>query len=83
MKRKRGWSREFPTGRGRRFGVDDVPLGLLRQAKAKAKREGVSLRVKILRFLAAWVAEPESQTGHEPMRIQVNIARNDEIVRTD
>ena len=61
MKRKRGWSNEFPTGGDttRKIGVDDVPAGLLRRVKAKAKRQGVSVRVVILRFLTRWVNEPD------------------------
>jgi hypothetical protein len=57
MKSKRGYSNEFPTGlrNGRKIGIDDVPAGLLRAARARARREGVSLRVQILRMLSAWV----------------------------
>lgn len=57
-KRTRGYSREFPTGLGvrRRLEVDWVPPGLLRDAKRKAKRERVSLRVLCLRYLRDWVA---------------------------
>lgn len=60
--KKRGYSREFPTGgplaRRRRLDIDWVPPALLRAAKQKAKRTGVSLRVVVLRYLQAWVAEP-------------------------
>lgn len=56
-KPKRGYSREFPTGgpNRKKFEVDWVPPGLLRDAKRKAKRERVSLRVVILRWLTEWV----------------------------
>lgn len=58
--RKRGYSREFPTGQlpRRRFQIDWVPPGLLLAAKRKAKREGVSLRTKVLGLLKTWVEEP-------------------------
>lgn len=56
-RRKRGYSNEFPTGvqPNRKIGVDWVPPKLLRAARARAKREGISLRVQILRLLTAWV----------------------------
>jgi hypothetical protein len=61
MTRRRGWSNEFPTGvePRRRFDVDWAPLGLWRRVQAKAKRQGVSVRVVILRFLTRWVDEPD------------------------
>lgn len=56
-KRKRAYSNEFPTGvlPNRKIGIDWVPPRLLRAARARAKRENVSLRVQILRMLSAWV----------------------------
>jgi len=56
-KPKRGYSREFPTGGSNRkkLEIDWVPPALLRDAKLKAKREGVSLRALILGWLKAWV----------------------------
>lgn len=58
--RKRGYSNEFQTGvkPNRKIGVDWVPPKLLRAVRAKAKREGVSVRVIILRFLTSWVEAP-------------------------
>lgn len=55
---KRGYSHEFPTGgtNRKRLDVDYVPPALLRAAKLKAKREGTSLRVVVLRLLKDWVA---------------------------
>lgn len=57
MKRKRGWSHEFPTGTlpNLKIWIDWVPPTLMRQVRAKANREGVSLRVLILRMLTSWV----------------------------
>jgi hypothetical protein len=56
---KRGYSREFPIGddltRRRKLEIDWVPPWLFRAARQKAKREGISLRVIILRWLTAWV----------------------------
>lgn len=74
-RRKRGYSREFPTGEGerKRLFVDWVPPKLLKAATAKATRNGVSLRVVILRLLSSWagiaapaVPKPESTTGEPP-----------------
>jgi hypothetical protein len=62
VKRKRAYSREFPTGGVRRkLDIDWVPPSLLVSAKAKARRQGVSLRVAILRLLRTWVSEPEGR----------------------
>lgn len=54
---KRGYSREFkPHGdTGKRYLLDDIPAGLWADVKAKAKREGVSLRALILSLLRDWV----------------------------
>jgi hypothetical protein len=54
---KRGYSREFkPHGNtGKRYLLDDIPAGLWAAVRAKAKREGVSLRALILRLLTDWV----------------------------
>ena len=55
---KRGYSREFrPHGdTGKRYLLDDIPAGLWADVRAKAKREGISVRALILRLLKAWVA---------------------------
>jgi predicted HicB family RNase H-like nuclease len=54
---KRGYSREFTPKTERRVQlmIDRVPPTLLNAAKAKAKREGVSLRALILGWLKAWI----------------------------
>jgi hypothetical protein len=64
---KRGYSREFTpqTDRRVRFEVDRIPPTLYDAVKAKAKREGVSLRALTLRL---WKRDPlslapESATG--------------------
>jgi hypothetical protein len=54
---KRGYSREFtPHGdTGKRYLLDDIPAGLWAAVKAKAKREGMSVRALILQLLTEWV----------------------------
>lgn len=53
---KRGYSREFTpqTDRRVRFEVDRIPPTLYEAVKAKAKREGVSLRALTLGLWKAW-----------------------------
>ena len=55
---KRGYSREFTpkTERRVRFEVDRIPPTLYDAVKAKAKREGISLRALILTLLKNWLA---------------------------
>jgi hypothetical protein len=57
MSAKRGYSRDFtPHGEsGKRYLLDEIPAGLWAEVKAKAKREGVSLRALILRLLTEWL----------------------------
>ena len=54
---KRGYSREFTpqTERRVRFEVDRIPPTLYESVKAKAKREGVSLRALTLRLWKEWL----------------------------
>jgi hypothetical protein len=54
---KRDYSREFPTTRSKRvyFMLDKIPPALWIRVKAKAKRDGVSLRALILGWLKEWV----------------------------
>lgn len=54
---KRGYSREFTPKTERRVQlmIDRVPPTLLNAAKAKAKREGISLRALILGWLKDWI----------------------------
>lgn len=53
---KRGYSREFTPKTTRRVQllIDRIPPTLFNAAKAKAKREGVSLRALILGWLKDW-----------------------------
>lgn len=54
---KRGYSREFTPKTERRvmLTIDRIPPTLYEAAKAKARREGVSLRALVLKFLSEWV----------------------------
>lgn len=56
MAKKRGYSREFTPRTERRcqFTFDKVPAMLYDRVKAKAKREGVSLRGLVLNWLKEW-----------------------------
>ena len=55
---KRGYSDEFPTTREKRvyFMIDKIPPALWIRVKAKAKRDGVSLRALILGWLKDWIS---------------------------
>lgn len=57
MTKKRGYSREFTpqTDRRVRFEIDRIPPTLWDAVKARAKREGVSLRALVLSLLKEWV----------------------------
>jgi hypothetical protein len=57
MTKKRGYSDEFPTTREKRvyFMLDKIPPALWIRVKAKAKREGVSLRALILGWCKEWI----------------------------
>ena len=59
---KRGYSREFTPRSGRRVQlvIDRVPPMLYEVVKAKAKREGVSLRSLVLGLLKHWVTDNRS-----------------------
>jgi hypothetical protein len=60
MAKKRGYSRDFkPHGEtGKRYLLDKIPAGLWRDAQAKAKREGVSMRALILKLLTDYIGRP-------------------------
>lgn len=62
-KAKRGYSREFPTTREKRvsFMLDKIPPALWIRVKAKAKREGVSLRALILGWLREWAVSSSEE----------------------
>jgi hypothetical protein len=55
---RRGYSRAFtPRGQsGRRYLLDAIPAGLWTAVRARARREGISLRALILQLLTEWVA---------------------------
>ena len=56
---KRGYSRDFTprTDTYGRYLLDKIPATLWREAKAKAKREGVSMRALLLGFLRDWLEQ--------------------------
>jgi len=56
-KTTRGYSRGFrPVGdTGKRYMLDAIPAGLWTAVRAKARREGISLRALILSQLESWV----------------------------
>ena len=59
---KRGYSRDF-TARGdtgKNYLLDNVPAPLWLKAKAKAKREGKSMRAAILTLVKAWVEDAQA-----------------------
>ena len=59
MAKKRGYSREFTPKTERRVQlvIDRIPPTLYNAVKAKAKREGVSLRALVLGWLKEWTLE--------------------------
>lgn len=56
---KRGYSREFTpkTERRVRFEVDRIPPTLYDAVKAKAQRDGVSMRTLTLRLWSSWLTD--------------------------
>ena len=56
---KRGYSREFRPrkGSGKRYNLDQIPAGLWDEVRAKAKRQGISIRALILHLLRRWLTE--------------------------
>lgn len=59
---KRGYSRAF-TPRSdipARYLLDDIPPTLWREVRAKAKREGTSVRALILTLLKMWLDRPSA-----------------------
>ena len=55
---KRGYSKAFtPRSEGYgRYLLDKIPATLWREAKAKSKRDGVSIRAVLLEALKAWAS---------------------------
>jgi len=68
MAKKRGYSREFTPKTERRVQllIDRIPPTLYDAVRAKAKREGVSLRALVLGWLKDWVASQEPTAPEEP-----------------
>jgi hypothetical protein len=60
---KRGYSRKFTpkTERRVRFEVDRIPPSLYDAVRAKAKREGISLRALTLELWSNWVVNTVTQ----------------------
>jgi len=56
---KRGYSRDFTphADTGKRYMLDAIPAGFWSAVRAKAKREGISLRALILQLLTTWLDE--------------------------
>jgi hypothetical protein len=55
---KRGYSRDFPvTGERTTYLLADIPSGFWLRVRAKAKREGVSMRALILQLLTTWMED--------------------------
>ena len=56
---KRGYSKDFTphADSGKRYLLDNIPAGLWAEVKAKAKREGISVRALILQLLTKWIHE--------------------------
>lgn len=61
MTKKRGYTYDFTpkTDKHGRYLLDKIPADLWRRVKAKARRDGVSVRAVLLRFLSEWVAKQE------------------------
>lgn len=58
---KRPYSREFPRqSNSKDYALQGIPAGLLRAARAKAKRDHLSLRIVLLRFMRAYVDGAEA-----------------------
>jgi predicted HicB family RNase H-like nuclease len=62
---KRQYSREFTPQTTRRvmLTIDRIPPTLYDAVRAKAKREGISLRALVLGWLKKWVEEERSNEG--------------------
>ena len=65
---KRGYSRDFPIATSRRvkIEIDRVPPALAISLRAKAKREGISIRALTLKLWKAWVASQAPTAPEEP-----------------
>ena len=66
---KRGYSRDFTprTERRVKFEIDRIPPTLWDAVKAKAKRDGISLRALILGWCREWVRDekPDARAAKE------------------
>jgi len=60
MKKTRGYSKDFAViGKGKRYLLDAIPAGLWARVRAKARREGISVRALILQLLTTWLEADE------------------------
>jgi len=59
MKATRGYSKDFAVkgDNGKRYLLDAIPAGLWAKVRAKARRDGVSVRALILQLLTDWLNE--------------------------
>ena len=60
---KRGYSREFTqkTDRRIKLEIDRIPPTLIDAVRARAKREGISLRALTLTLWRTWVERPPQE----------------------
>jgi hypothetical protein len=62
LKPKRGYSKDFPvTDRAANFYLGPIPAGFWRAVRAKAKRDGLSMRALILGLLQTWLNEGDAK----------------------
>lgn len=63
MRAKRGYSREFTPASEKhgRYLLDKIPADLWRRVRAKAKRDGISVRALILGLLQRWLGEGDGK----------------------
>lgn len=63
-RRGRPYSRDFtPRGdTGKRYLLDGIPATLWASVRARARREGISVRALILQLLTAWVERADDVT---------------------
>jgi hypothetical protein len=71
QRRKRGYSTAFrPRGKGKRYLLDAIPSTLWRDVRAKAQREGVSIRALLLSLLEDWSTPQQTnrEASHDTSR---------------
>lgn len=56
-RKRRGYSTKFPKNHASKaYLLDDIPAGLWISARARARREGLSMRALLLHLLTEWEA---------------------------